>query len=221
MSGPKDRRTSRPPDDDAAVPEALRQAWDELPKREPPDLVDQAVLNRARAALETPHSSRPWSFGWPHALTTTAVIVLAVILVIPLRETGQPGNVPEPLPPVQEAEESASILSEEIADDARESGQPSAARARQEPSPRSLTSPPLEKAASAPPPAAASISSGADAATEADAVVTTDRESRLRAIQALAEAGDLDAAREALVAFRQDFPDAELPPDLAALLESP
>jgi hypothetical protein len=199
------------------VPEALRQAWDKLPTREPPDLVDRAVLNRARAAVETPHSSRPWSFGWPHALTTLAVIVLSVTLIVPLRETGRPPDVPASLPQLTEEEEPAPSLPEAFADDVRESEQATSARARREASPRAFANPALEKAASAPSPAAATVNADADA----EAAIALDRESRLRAIQTQVEAGDLDAAREALLAFKQDFPDAELPPELAALLESP
>jgi hypothetical protein len=204
------------------VPEALRQAWDELPKSEPPELVDQAVLNRARAAVEPPHSSRPWSFGWPHALTTMAVIVLAITLVIPLRETGQPGSAPESPPRLPEAEESVSALSEEFADDLQLSEQPSAARSRQEGSRRALASPALEKAAAATPASAeADAEADAEASELMDAAIAEDREKQLQAIRTLVDTGDLEAAREALAAFKRDFPDAELPTDLAALLEQP
>jgi hypothetical protein len=224
MSGPTDRRAPPAPEKDGTVPEALRRAWDELPKREPPELVDRAVLNRARAAVEAPHSSRPWSFGWPHALTTAAVIVLAVTLIIPLRETGQPGSTPEPQPRLPEAEEATSALAEEFADEVRDSGEPARERARQEVAPRSLSSPPLEKATAAPA-ASADAEAGARANAEVDAAaevaITPEPERRLQAIRTLVEAGELDAAREALAAFKRDFPEAELPPELAALLEAP
>ena len=179
------------------------------------------MLNRARAAVEAPHSSRPWSFGWLHALTTAAVIVLAIALVMPLRETGQPGGAPETPPRPPAAEEAASTLSEESAEEVEEPMEPDPARARQDASRRALADPALEKAAAAP--AAVSEDAGADARTDAveDAELVPDQETRLRAIEDLVEAGDLEAAREALVAFRRDFPEAELPPELAALLEPP
>lgn len=211
MSRPDDRRPDQQPDD---VPAALQSAWDALPKQEPPDLVDQAVLNRARAAVEAPHSSRPWSFGWPHALTTAAVIVLAVTLIIPLRETGQPGTMSDaarPVTPVENRSQDDLELREEALQDVPAAAAETGTRERREAAPRSLASPALEKAAPA----------AMEAAASADAAMAPGTESRLQAIRALVEAGELAAAREALAAFRQDYPDLELPPDLAALLDAP
>lgn len=211
MSDPTDRR---PTDGDDGVPEVLRQAWGDLPKAEPPDLIDQAVLNRARAAVDAPHSSRPWSFGWPHALTTAAVIVLAVTLIIPLRETGQPVDRMDPAPPVSR-EDNRSLdemeLQEDLLQDAPATPSESSARARREATPRALASPALEKAAPA----------TMESAASADAAMAPDLESRLQAIRTLVDAGDLDAAREALAAFRQEFPAADVPADLLELLGPP
>ncbi len=94
MRGPRDQAM-----DD--VPEEVREAWAKLGAAEPPDLVDLAVLNRARAAVERPRSGRPWSFGWMHTLTTTAVLVLGVTVLMQFREPAP--SLPETRPAPQGA----------------------------------------------------------------------------------------------------------------------
>ena len=213
MTDPTNRRPDSGNEGDG-IPESLQRAWDRLPDPEPPHLVDQAVLNRARTAVEAPHSSRPWSFGWPHALTTAAVIVLAITLVMPLRDTGQPGGDPEGIPRSSGAEnrsQDALELEEQMLEEPPSAEPEASFRARREPAPRALAAPALEKADAAP----------MESAASADAAIATEVESRLQAIRDLMEAGDLAAAREALFSFQQDYPATELPPDLAALLDTP
>jgi len=62
----------------------LDQAYTQLPDDQPPELLDQAILNSAHRAVEKkPH----WmQFGWLHGLTTAAVVVLALSLVFDQRE---------------------------------------------------------------------------------------------------------------------------------------
>ncbi len=59
-------------------------AYSQLPHEEPPELLDQAILNSAHRAVEKkPH----WiKFGWLHGLTTTAVFVLALSVIFNQRE---------------------------------------------------------------------------------------------------------------------------------------
>lgn len=227
MSDSSDQRRRPGPESGSGeerVPRALREAWGAVSDQEPPDLVDQAVLNRARAAVERPHSSRPWSFGWLHALTTAAVIVLAITLILPLRNTGQPGGEPEPPTPASSSSSSSSSSSARQATEIqaleeaarrdvpvpanRERLGPSGDSSSQEATPRALASPALENAESVP------------RGASADAEPASDLAARLQAIRDLVEAGEQEAAREALVAFQLDFPDVDLPPDLAALLDA-
>jgi hypothetical protein len=64
--------------------ERLGQAYEQLRQEQPPDLLDQAVLNSARRAVEKkPHWMK---FTWLHGLTTAAVFVLAFSLVLNQRE---------------------------------------------------------------------------------------------------------------------------------------
>jgi hypothetical protein len=63
----------------------LGRAYGQLPLDEPPDLLDQAILNSAHRAVEKkPHWMK---FGWLHGLTTTAVFVLAFSLILNQSET--------------------------------------------------------------------------------------------------------------------------------------
>jgi hypothetical protein len=59
-------------------------AYGQLPHEEPPELLDQAILNSAHRAVEKkPHWMK---FGWLHGLTTTAVFVLALSMIFNQRE---------------------------------------------------------------------------------------------------------------------------------------
>lgn len=62
----------------------VSQAWTAREKTEPPALVDQAVMNRARRALEgngKPARKR-FRLRWLGALATASVVVLALTLVV-------------------------------------------------------------------------------------------------------------------------------------------
>ena len=62
----------------------LGQAYRHSGQETPPDLLDQAILNRAHRAVEKkPHWTQ---FGWLHGLTTAAVFVLAFYIVMNQRE---------------------------------------------------------------------------------------------------------------------------------------
>jgi hypothetical protein len=65
--------------------EEIGRAYEGLEREQPPELLDQAILNKARREVE----ARPrWTqFGWLHGLTTTAVFVLAFTVVLNQRET--------------------------------------------------------------------------------------------------------------------------------------
>jgi hypothetical protein len=65
----------------------LHSAYTRLEQDEPPELLDQAILNSAHRAVEKkPHWMK---FGWLHGLTTTAVFVLAFTLVLNQPESTQ------------------------------------------------------------------------------------------------------------------------------------
>lgn len=73
--------------------DALEARYRAQSGEEPPELLDQAVLNRARRAAER-HATRPWNFGWMHATATAALIVLGLAVVMQIRQAAVPLEVP-------------------------------------------------------------------------------------------------------------------------------
>ena len=64
--------------------EKLGDAYQHLEHDQPPDMLDQAILNSAHRAVE---KKSGWKqFGWVHGLTTTAVFVLAFTVILDQRE---------------------------------------------------------------------------------------------------------------------------------------
>lgn len=63
----------------------LGRAYGHLDQEEPPELLDQAILNSAHRSVET--KSHWTQFGWLHGLTTAAVFVLAFSLILHQRES--------------------------------------------------------------------------------------------------------------------------------------
>jgi len=93
MMDPKDRKPELNPGNDWEQDlESVRSALSGLESVEPPDLLDQAVLNTARRELA---ASRPkfmrWSRRWVGAFATAAVVVLTLSIVVQ-----QDQNMPDP-----------------------------------------------------------------------------------------------------------------------------
>jgi len=64
--------------------EELGHTYQQLSPEEPPELLDQAILNSAHRAVE---QKDHWlDFGWIHGLTTAAVIVLALSIILTQRQ---------------------------------------------------------------------------------------------------------------------------------------
>lgn len=64
--------------------EAIRSAWSGLEKPEPPELLDQAVLNKAKRAVDD-QPGQGWirkPNRWLAAFASAAVVVLAITLVV-------------------------------------------------------------------------------------------------------------------------------------------
>lgn len=216
----RDRRARNEADGGDDIPEAVRRAYAELGAEQPPDLIDQAVLNRAKAAVGPSKTRRPWSFGWLHALTTAAVLVLGVTVLLQLRDEG-PGPRPAAPEPAREAARPATqdtrsspaaaramkrpeedAINETLARERSATAGDDAAGARQD-APATDASPrPYDNAPSADaPPAAAPLS------------VERTPEAWLLDIEALVADGRLEAAREALSAFRDAYPDYPIAED--------
>lgn len=67
--------------------EELDLKYQNVESDEPPEMLDQAILNRAHRAVEAKNG---WlDFGWIHGLTTVGLVVLTFSVVVSLRETGE------------------------------------------------------------------------------------------------------------------------------------
>ncbi len=196
--------TEFPNDTHERVPESLEHAWRDLEHPEPPALVDQGILNRARAAVDRPHSNRPWSFGWIHTVTTAAVIVLGVTLLLQFREPAPPADfpVPDASPP---AERDAATAKTRLME--RQAAEPMRREARSVAPAAAEPAEETEADAAAPRLANEAMSIAEDADDLAP-------EQWLEDIRALVEAGRLEAARASLDAFREAWPDYPVPDGL-------
>jgi hypothetical protein len=73
--------------------QAARSAWSQLEHEEPPDLLDQAVLNSARRAVART-AKRP-AMRWMGGLATAAVVVMAVAIAVKQDPDGPAPPVPQ------------------------------------------------------------------------------------------------------------------------------
>lgn len=85
------------PDTTNADLEQVAAQYRALGEEQPPELVDLAVLSRARAAVEK--RPRAWSFNltWVHGLATAGVAVLALSLFLQMRELPPETGIPATL----------------------------------------------------------------------------------------------------------------------------
>ena len=206
--------------------ETLSGEWRDMGRETPPDLVDMAVLNRARAAVEPDRTRRPWSFGWLHTLTTAGVVVLAVSLLLQFREEAPMPETPAPSPQAREALEMASpataakagpaareeSFSTQVAEEAMlEDALPAADEPQRD---RTITI--SESRQDLDQDSAASAAENASPRLMRRSLEPVERtpEDWLDDIRALIEAGDVEGARVSLEAFREAWPDHPVPEDL-------
>ncbi len=217
--------------------EALARAYRRTEPAEPPDLLDQAVLNSARRAAE--EKPRRPQFSWVHGLSTAAVVVLAIALYHfqqpapgPLKRAPAPPSA-EPVRPAagqgaaEQKEKSSSLGKRQ---DLRiQSLDTAAAPVTREDEDRAASAPAAEPPSADEPlrerareQAYTTGSTAANAVGEAakssqpeqlQARKDADAETRIEAILALKRAGD-DAWRDALRKFTETYPDYPLPEEL-------
>lgn len=198
---PRTGTRADPAEDLRADLETVAAAWSALTQAQPPDLLDQAVLNAARRALADPPRSarRPlgWPLGWPTrllgALATAAVVVLAVTVVL---EQSREAPVPPP------ASDQNKIMRSPAAPKL-EAGDQDAARA--------VSAETRSAQQSVPAPAAAMEQDLAEPAREASPARP---EAWIERLRELKSGGDLEAFQRELAAFRATYPAYPLPPEL-------
>ncbi|MGD2129752.1 MAG: hypothetical protein PVJ33_03245 [Lysobacterales bacterium] len=200
------------------------RALDELGRRwspgrpdEPPQLLDQAVLNAARREIERDGKRRGPNryLGWFGALATAAVVVLAVTLVVrqepsarqipgpPLREQRQINPEHPPTPEMLEAPAPATSAS-----GGREPEAPAQSRSAK----RATLSAEAESSGSASP--LRDEAAKEPGAADADATEPLPPREWIQRLLDLQASGESRQLHDELEAFRQSYPDYPLPPQL-------
>ena len=187
--------------------EVVEAAWRRLPAEEPPQLLDQAVLNRARRDLEKP---RPRRLRWVGHFATAGVAVIALsvwllqdpVVTAPVGEAPlrvQPAAEPAPSPPAERQERRFAPASERAADTPLVE-------------PRGKA--PAMRTQAVRPAPAESIDEAYTEETAADATEERTPEAWIEHMLALQTAGREAELRAELEAFRAAYPDHPLPPSL-------
>jgi len=195
---PRTGTRADPGEDLRADLETVAAAWTALTQAQPPDLLDQAVLNAARRALADPPRSarRPlgWPLGWLGTFATAALVVLAVTVVLE-----QSREAPMPPPPASDGYEAV-----------RSPAAPKLEAADQDAA-RAVSAEIRSAQQSVPAPAAEMEQDLAESAREASPARPEDWIERLRELKA---EGDSEALQRELAAFRATYPAYALPPEL-------
>jgi len=181
--------------------EAVRSTWSRLEQSEPPELIDQAVLNSAKRQLEASRKRLP--LRWLGGLATAAIVVLTLAIVV--RQDEQTALAPMPdsdgfrleqgADRPEEADRAVLLQDEPIAETRFMQKAPTAAAATPE-------------AREAPRQEAAQPSALERRETAPDPDLWIERILELRA------SGDVAQLEAELEAFRRAFPDFPLPPEL-------
>ena len=186
----------------------IRPEWNVLEAAEPPDLVDQAVLNTARRDLEPPAKTRP--LRWLGGLATAAVVVLAFSVIL---DTSPPGVDTRPDPALEDSLRKESAAVTDRAAEQLRSAPPVAAEKAATPraefnqealpdaSPRAMTR------------EARRLKAVPGAALAEDEALPGPDE-WIEQLLALKKAGLEDRLEEELEAFRSAYPDIALPAEL-------
>lgn len=180
---------------------AVETAWRDLPREAPPELLDRAVLNRARRDLET---TRPRRLRWIGHFATAGVVVIAVSMWV-LQDGGDlsaPGDGTLRLEPAADAGPPAELHSRRVI---RETAPPPQARMEPKGAPANTRAARLEESAVAP----ADTSPMAEASDEDTAPRDPDAWiEELLELEAQGRGAELKAGLEA---FRAAWPDYPLP----------
>ena len=218
--------------------ESLRSAWQGMGAEEPPELVDQAVLNTARRELERPVRKRP--LHWLGGFATATVVVLAVSLFL-LQESPPPVPLGDELrlePSAQDAGEAEALLEKSATPAAEPMARArevkrEAAESRQQNQPAAVVSQDLQRAArdessldsmQAAAPAEA-LEEEVQARALSDAYSSSaghgeplPPEAWIEELMVLLEKGESERLATSLEAFVEAYPDHPLPAELAEYL---
>jgi len=198
---PEERRDSKFEVDLAAV----GSAWEQLEPTEPPQLVDQSVLNMARRHLEPP--ARSGWLRWTGAFATMTVVVLALFVV--MRQGSQ-----APAPPAPGNDGIRLDAGTAISEKTEETRPRLAPESSPEPERLKRSVPAAATSASdVPQLSSKALEQQAPEVLDEDAALP-EPDAWIERMMLLHEAGRREELKTELAAFRQAWPDYPLPPEL-------
>ena len=223
-SNQKNGGNQSPIEDDLDI---IVEAYKDLGHDEPPDLLDQAILNSAHRAVEK--QSHWLQFGWLHGLTTAAVVVLAFTIILNQGDPAPRLDETIPLDPVvlPRTENSAGKAPAVMAKRYRAEEKLEVRKMDKDVQSEKLLLEEVMEDIALPAPASVQTASDQAESEQAPSLVAepenrqmmgmarelTDPEKELETILNLKHAGD-DSWKEALALFIEHYPDYPLPEGL-------
>ena len=184
---------------------AVRSAWSGLEQTDPPELLNQAVLNTARRELNTRRRSRP--LRWLGGFATATVIVLALTIVIQHEEQQTTPSLKKTNGFKLDQTDPAASKSAVDRDDFEET-------ARREQADRQLSPMSSEEAESRMKRSVAEEMSDSLAESEKATDSIPEADAWIERLLLLRETQQDEKLIQELAAFREAYPDYVLPPEL-------
>ena len=200
--------------------EAVRSAWSGLEQTDPPELLNQAVLNTARRELNTRRRSRP--LRWLGGFATATVIVLALTIVIQQEEQQTTPSLKKTNGFKLDQTDPAASKSEVDRDDFEETARREQADRQLSPMSSEDAEFRMKRSVAAPPVPASDAAVMAVAEEMSDSLAEPEKAAhRIPAADAwierlllLRETQQDEKLIQELAAFREAYPDYVLPPEL-------
>ena len=199
---------------------AVRSAWSGLEQTDPPELLNQAVLNTARRELNTRRRSRP--LRWLGGFATATVIVLALTIVIQQEEQQTTPSLKKTNGFKLDQTDPAASKSEVDRDDFEETARREQADRQLSPMSSEDAEFRMKRSVAAPPVPASDAAVMAVAEEMSDSLAEPEKAAhRIPAADAwierlllLRETQQDEKLIQELAAFREAYPDYVLPPEL-------
>ena len=200
--------------------EAVRSAWTGLEQTDPPELLNQAVLNTARREMNSRSRSRP--LRWLGGFATATVIVLALTIVIQQEQQQTTPALKKTNGFKLDQTDPAASKSEVGLDDFKETARREQADRQLSPMSAEETESRMKRSAAAPPVPASDAAVMAVAEEMSDSLAEPAKaagsipaaDAWIKQLLLLQETRQDEKLIQELAAFREAYPDYVLPPEL-------
>jgi len=200
--------------------EAVRSAWSGLEQADPPELLNQAVLNTARRELNTRRRNRP--LRWLGGFATATVIVLALTIVIQQDQQQTTPVLKKTNGFKLDQTDPAASKSEVDRDDFEETARREQAERQLSPMSSEDAESRIKRSAAVPPVTASDAAVMAVAEEMSDSLAEPEKaadrileaDAWIERLLLLRETQQDEKLNQELAAFREAYPDYVLPPEL-------